>query len=394
MNDPVSDIIVPATEAVLSAVPKDIEISQQQGQAIQAVVNWFYQPWKRGGPGQVFKLFGAAGTGKTTLAAYIAEELNVNVLYVAYTGKASLVLAKKGCRPVSTIHSAIYKANQNEQTGKWSYVINVERLAGVELVIVDESPMVGKVLGTDLLSVAPKVLALGDPYQLPPVNDEGFFGIGEPDFLLTDIHRQAKDNPIIALSMMVREGNRPKIGTYGSSRVMKARMLDYEMIANHDQTLVGKNDTRKFINDMYRKGSGLKEAYGTLPGPDERLICLRNNRERGFLNGSLWRTVKASEIKHHDVVSAIVPEDEEGQDVNLILTPPEYFTGDEQELDWRIRKDADEFCFAYGITTHKAQGSAWPAVLGLDQSKIFRDDWSKWLYTLITRAEENLTLLV
>lgn len=380
--------------AELPELPKQLEITQQQGEGIKAVVDWFYTPWKRGQAGQVFKFFGAAGTGKTTLATYIAQELGVNVLYVAFTGKASLVLAKKGCRPVSTIHSAIYKAAQDEVTGRWHYTLNFEKLLGIDLVIVDEAPMVGAELGKDLLSVCGKVLALGDPYQLPPVNDAGFFGIGQPDFLLTDIHRQAKDNPIIAMSMLVRNGERPKLGTYGSSRVLKSKMLDYEMIAAHDMTLVGKNDTRKYINDMYRQGAGLKDQYGLIPGPGERLICLRNNRERGFLNGSLWMTVAASEMKHGDVVSTIVPEDEPDTDANLILTPPDYFDGTEMALDWRVRKDADEFCYANGITTHKAQGSSWTRVLGLDQSKVFKEDWSKWLYTLLTRASDSVTLLI
>ena len=50
------------------------------------------------------------------------------------------------------------------------------------------------------------ILVLGDPGQLPPISGGGFFTEHEPDHLLTEIHRQARDNPIIQLALDVREG--------------------------------------------------------------------------------------------------------------------------------------------------------------------------------------------
>ena len=46
-------------------------------------------------------------------------------------------------------------------------------------------------------------LLLGDPGQLPPISGGGFFTEQEPDILLTEIHRQARDNPIIDLALIV-----------------------------------------------------------------------------------------------------------------------------------------------------------------------------------------------
>ena len=74
-----------------------------------------------------------------------------------------------------------------------------------KLVIIDECSMVGAELGRDLLSFGVPVLVLGDPAQLPPVEDAGFFTNGQPDIMLSEVHRQAADNPIIRLSMDVRE---------------------------------------------------------------------------------------------------------------------------------------------------------------------------------------------
>ena len=68
--------------------------------------------------------------------------------------------------------------------------------------------MVDEELGRDLLSFGKPVLVLGDPAQLPPVKGGGFFTEAEPDIMLTEVHRQAADNPIIRMSMVVREGGR------------------------------------------------------------------------------------------------------------------------------------------------------------------------------------------
>jgi len=40
---------------------------------------------------------------------------------------------------------------------------------------------------------------------LPPVKGGGFFTEAEPDVMLTEVHRQAADNPIIRLSMAIRD---------------------------------------------------------------------------------------------------------------------------------------------------------------------------------------------
>lgn len=56
--------------------------SPQQENAIRAVKAWMADP----SAPQVFRLFGFAGTGKTTLAKHLAEESDGTVLFAAYTG--------------------------------------------------------------------------------------------------------------------------------------------------------------------------------------------------------------------------------------------------------------------------------------------------------------------
>ena len=62
------------------------------------------------------------------------------------------------------------------------------------------------------------LLVLGDPAQLPPIQGGGFFTDAEPDAMLTEVHRQARDNPIVRLSMDIREGRSLAPGQYGETR--------------------------------------------------------------------------------------------------------------------------------------------------------------------------------
>jgi exodeoxyribonuclease-5 len=96
----------------------DITPSAQQAAAIKSIREWF-----RGGTArqQVFRVFGFAGTGKTTLTRMAVAELGLTpgaVVHAAYTGKAALVMRRKGIRPASTIHSLIYTVAPLTGVGK------------------------------------------------------------------------------------------------------------------------------------------------------------------------------------------------------------------------------------------------------------------------------------
>jgi len=64
--------------------------------------------------------------------------------------------------------------------------------------------------------------------------------------------------------------------------------------------------------------------------------------------------------------------------------------------EWRaLTLKAELFDFAYAITVHKAQGSqAKRVILFEERFKQMSDlDWRRWLYTAVTRAEEELIIL-
>ena len=87
--------------------------SPQQDAALNAVAAWLKAKPGQGSTPQLFRLFGYAGTGKTTLAKHLAEDVDGKVQFAAFTGKAALVMRRKGCEGASTIHSLIYRPRES-----------------------------------------------------------------------------------------------------------------------------------------------------------------------------------------------------------------------------------------------------------------------------------------
>jgi exodeoxyribonuclease-5 len=371
--------------------------SPQQDEALKAVSRWLKE-----GRTPVFRLFGYAGTGKTTLAKHFAENVDGEVLFAAFTGKAAQVLRSRGATNARTIHSLIYRPRgeetvENEETGKTSvapmFSINRQSpLAKAALIIIDECSMVDEQLGKDLMSFGTPILVLGDPGQLPPVSGGGFFTEQEPDYLLSEIHRQAKDNPIIHLAMDVREGREIMRGDYGAAQVISKSEVTQSLVLDADQVLVGTNRTRRRYNQRLRELKGFTTDY---PQSGDKLVCLRNDPTKGLLNGSLWQVMSSSrETVKPGINLMIRPEDDDmDRGASKIKLLKAAFEDVETEIPWTTRKRYDEFDFGYALTVHKAQGSQWNNVVLFDESYAFRDSRERWLYTAITRAAETLTIV-
>ena len=274
-----------------------------QDAALKAVGDWLKaKPGTNGRP-QVFRLFGYAGTGKTTLAKHLADHADGEVKFAAFTGKAASVMRGKGCRGASTIHSLIYRARESGEEVPSFDLWEEAPASEAELIIIDECSMVDVELGRDLLSFGVPLLVLGDPAQLPPIQGGGFFTEAEPDVMLTEVHRQAVDDPIIRLSMEIRAGEYLEPGRYGETEVVAKADLDPQRVLEADQVLVGRNATRRAYNLRMRERRGFE---GLMPSAGDKLVCLRNNRKKALFNGGLW-TVKergGTQDRHHDHAAA------------------------------------------------------------------------------------------
>ena len=365
--------------------------SPHQDAALAAVASWIKaKPGERGTP-PVFRLFGYAGTGKTTLAKHVAEGIDGTVLFAAFTGKAALVMRSKGCASASTIHSLIYRPRDSGEETPTFDLWDDAPASRAKLIVIDECSMVDAELGRDLMSFNVPLLVLGDPAQLPPIQGGGFFTEVEPDAMLTEVHRQAYGDPIIRLSMEVRAGKRLTPGTYGETQVVKRDALDPTRVLEADQVLVGRNATRRAYNARLRLRRGFADA---LPVAGDKLVCLRNNRRKGLFNGGLWAVSERRARKSGILTLRLLPDEDIGGRGVKVSVRPECFTCAIEEIEWPQRKRYDEFNFGYVLTVHKAQGSQWDDVVLFDESFAFPDSRERWLYTGITRAAKRLTVVV
>jgi exodeoxyribonuclease-5 len=311
--------------------------SDTQARAIAAIKDWFST---RASEQQVFRLFGYAGTGKSTVLKFALDELGLaphksdrdggacspGVVTATFTGKAALVLRRKGT-PARTIHSLIYsviaatdeeieeaakRIGEAEQqafslTGfdrtaaeaaieamrqamshmkKPRFALNPQSdAASAKLIVLDEVSMVGEEMARDLMSFGKPILVLGDPGQLPPIKGEGAFTKDAPDIMLTEIHRQAEESAIIRLATMARQGEPIGFGQYDTF-VWKMRKMDVtpEQCLRGGQVICGLNATRLQLNNAMRRAAGYYSGY--LPtGTGEKIICLKNQNDLGLING-------------------------------------------------------------------------------------------------------------
>jgi exodeoxyribonuclease-5 len=367
------------------------EFTPHQNAALNAVAAWLKARPGHGNTPLVFRLFGFAGTGKTTLARHVADGVDGKVLFAAFTGKAAQVMRSKGCERASTIHSLIYRTRENGEEIPSFDLWDDAPASKASLIVFDECSMVVAVLGRDLMSFRVPLLVLGDPAQLPPIQGGGFFTDAEPDAMLTEVHRQAENDPIVRLSMDVRAGRALVPGSYGETEVVGRDRLDGQRVIDADQVLVGRNATRRAYNTRLRQRRGLT---GALPLAGDKLVCLRNNRRKELFNGALWTVKEAPNLRRDIIRMQLQPDDTVGARGVRVSVRAECFTGAIEELEWPLRKRYDEFDYGYVLTVHKAQGSQWDDVVLFDESFAFQDSRQRWLYTGVTRAAKRLTVVV
>jgi exodeoxyribonuclease-5 len=405
-----------------------VKLTSGQIQASEIIYDWYNSSKQN----QIFKLGGLAGTGKTFLVKHIIKSLGLSiekgeVVFCAYTGKASLVLTRKGT-PAETIHRTIYRPVDDllEEKGEIKKAAIFEKKESlpeiVKLIVVDESSMVNKEILEDLLSFGILILFIGDYGQLPPVF--GKFNLMEEsglDFKLTEIVRQAAENPIIKLSMMIRDGSRIPFGSFGKSAViLHEDELTSKSFLAADQILCGKNKTRHELNDDYRHLKGYNSQY---PEVGERITLLNNNWDLGVVNGQdvilledfnqenrfdklTFRAKCVDDYlyeRYQEALRKHKPRDPKKINFTpLDETDPSFyemtipfsargfdFSIEEEETrhEFRQRIKCD---FAYAKTVHKSQGSEWEKILFFEERLGDDEFHTKFCYTAVTRSSDKL----
>jgi exodeoxyribonuclease-5 len=415
-----------------------MNLTKQQDQAMSSIGRWLKEKsitpenW-------LFTISGFAGTGKTTLLQHLINSLGDKPICCAPTGKAASVLSSKlpGIS-VQTIHQILYKpSSKNLDTldrlvaAKVAYIAenptpdvkivkrldteisqekdriasmkvsfsmkeNTEKLRN-KLIFIDEGSMVSRKMLEDFSRIGCKVLMVGDPFQLPPVNSKSWFADREHDASLTEVMRQALDSPIIRLSIQIRE-REINISDFASGDCILCTkdQLSPEDWLNCDQVLTGSNNSRQRINRFFRKKLGFE--HSELPVAGEKMICLKNDHYRMpcWINGVQFRTTgdcQETAEGHIGIFAEYEGVHFNGQEF-YEYDCLSHYKQDAEQLDITMRDGLFECDYAYAITCHKSQGSEWDSVIVADdkmrsEDKEFR---AKWLYTAVTRAKKKLIL--
>jgi exodeoxyribonuclease-5 len=209
--------------------------------------------------------------------------------------------------------------------------------------------------------------------------------------MLTEVHRQAQHDPIVRMSMAVREGRPLEIGDFGESQVVRRDQLDPDRVMKADQVLVGRNNTRRAYNMRVRQRQNIEDP---LPVAGDKLVCLRNNRKKALFNGGLWRVKSRTKSKSAILSMRLSPDEAFGSRITKVSVRADCFSGGVEDISWEQRRPYDEFDYGYVLTVHKSQGSQWDDVVLFDESFAFQDSRTRWLYTGITRAAKRLSIVV
>ena len=378
----------------------------------------------------VLTVGGYAGTGKTTMLCELRDELHRNfpwlsVAFVTFTGKASSVLQTKLDKAkiaypndyIGTIHGLIYKPETRYDTKLKAHVIVGWKLKDEDevwpsIIIIDEASMVSKQLWDDLSQFGKPIIGVGDHGQLPPIGDQ-FNLLTSTDFQLTEIHRQALNSPIIALSKHVREEGYIPYNKFFSKEVFKlswnhdrcVHVWDNRVVFDEDLiVLCGFNTTRNYLNEEIRK----KLSYNKkkLPYPGERIVCLANNHMTKIMNGQIgtvqWVMPEnyglyrmTIDMGNPDPIECMVSDKCFGEVTYTMYDGTKHLKLQQKYAAKKGAGRVDFFDYGYAMSVHKSQGSEWKKVIVFEQrSKHWDDDmYARWLYTAITRASEKLFVI-
>lgn len=382
-----------------------------EGQSVlcMRLLNWYRNPDK-----QIFVYTGGPGTGKTSALLYFIEHMRIDisdVLPVAYSGKAVNVLCDKGFYNASTIHSAFYepvRMIKKDEFGNtveddygnpkitFDFVLKQELASDYKLIVIDELSMVPDNIMEDILSFGIPVIGMGDVDQLPPI-----FGICSymlrPDYYLTEIMRQDKDNPIISFCQWAKFGDPLRCGTYGDSRILSHIDYGENLVDDYDMIICCRNNTRDGINDIIRKDIFHREDYPVL---GDKLICRQNLKDfseggRFLTNGTIGYLIYTEPGSRTSKKMTIdfTPDYDDSIVFQNVIMDMKYISQDHHGRSAMGLTKYVKFEYGNVITAHLSQGSEYNRVLYIDEPFGSPELRRKLRYTAISRAAKSIDIV-
>lgn len=364
-------------------------------------------------------------THNTTLAKFIISALGQEgidieneVCFCSFTGKAAQVLQKKGNKNCYTLHKLLYESLPKSDG---TFFIRPKVDIEYKIIVVDEISMAPKSMMSLLFSHRDVyVICFGDPLQLPVLfRDEDNHLLDNPHVFLNEIMRQAQESEIIRMTMKIRDNDNSFYEEFKKGKevqIFDKKELSTGMLTWADQVLVATNESRILLNKQIRKFYGRSEQ----PEEGDKMICLKNywevlsNKQNPIVNGTtgfLKNKFNSSifvpryiKIMKGNVVPIIISNfiTDIGEEYNSLAMDSDLINTGENHLSSKeayclYKKQIQvpmEFAYGYAITTHKAQGSEWDKVLGIEERFPYsKSEHIRWLYTTCTRASQKLVLI-
>jgi len=346
---------------------------------------------------------GFAGTGKTTVLAEAARR-DPTIIFAAPTNKAAEVLRSKMPKgsDVRTFHKLTQKAELDDRQRLVGFMEGDELPHGTH-VIVDEASMIGR----KTMHLAQRALGnatvnlVGDPAQLPPVNDEPIFKTQNLHQILTEVYRQDGLSPVLALATRIRETNTfdaDWLDEFAIERVSGLKLkkdsdrLD-ELWQGTAQYLCFTNLNRRNMIRAVRKNMG---CHGVAPEEHDMLMFyareLTMDQPR-WHNGST--ALVTNVIESLNGAHNIEVEIDGGEWTEEITVYDDILDADKpNDVIWNLPEELQAAfavaTYSYGLTVHKSQGSEWNKVYLQGNKRPQGADGVRWLYTGITRAANEL----
>lgn len=291
------------------------------------------------------------------------------------------------------------------------------REEGLDIGFVDESSMLDAAQLADLQAIFPTLVLFGDPAQLAPVGQSGQMVFDDlppaQKMVLTRVHRQAEDNPILDLAEALAEPSlgfeefeaRLQAAAAKDERVLIREAADCDLMARSPM-LVWRNATRIRLITGYRAAVGAP-VDALIAG--EPLICdgielpLKHRKRRidlearGLIKGA--QTIYLGPGKKPGFARLFVMGAEEPQLSAASIIKIER-PGEEEPFIPEAASMGAAFLHGAAVTIHKAQGSQWERV------QIFAPDlwaaaqsgrseaglplWKRLAYVALTRAERQV----
>lgn len=326
---------------------------------------------------------------------------NIPDIFQGHTLEEAKVLCRREMKKIESELDKLYDKGDTVP----SFSINVEAdVRYKKLIIVDEASMVDESMAEDILSFNIPVLAIGDKGQLPPVEGDWGFLTDKSDFALTEIHRQAADNPIIWLATLARKGKALPLGDHGDG-VRVVRRSDDDATLDIDRELMvicGTHKKRWTLTNKIRKAAGYQ-----CEGPEEGeplIICKNSKKDLTLINGDFVESASdIEELTHGRPAFSMKIRQETGDLKNVYVYQGLFETHKlkkkggstcDPKTAFKTQGQSEHLDFGHAITCHKSQGSQWDEVVLHDEGNVFREASARWRYTGITRAAKRLTVVV